>query len=166
MSSLTSSIVRGFGFTIGKSAANSLLSGSSSNKGGIKKSNDLHCWSHEGFEEGDVDITYSRDFKKDEVSWFLFPFALVISAIPFLGLLMNGIFMYRVFIKKHYMYFWEFKWNEHTISDRRTKEGTRDIKVLEKDVVRIERHYPSLKNKIQIISCFIVSFITIYIVNL
>ena len=64
------------------------------------------------------------------------------------------------------MYFWEFKWNEHTISDRRTKEGTRDIKVLEKDVVRIERHYPSLKNKIQIISCFIVSFITIYIVNL
>jgi hypothetical protein len=69
--SILDSVSRGFGFTVGKKIANTLLS---NNNQGVKSSQDLEDWSHRGFKEGDVDFVVSRDFKKDEINWFLFPF--------------------------------------------------------------------------------------------
>lgn len=163
--SIFDSISRGFGFTVGKKIANTLLSGNQVGNQVTNSSQDLEDWSHNGFKEGDVDFVISRNFKKDEINWILFPFTFIISAIPFLGLLINSNFLYKVVLKKHYIYFFDFVWETYKVSDKRTKEGTREVKVLERRLSKTDRFPTPIKNVIQITLSFIVSLVsTLYVI--
>lgn len=161
MSTFVNSIVRGAGFTIGRNLVGD-FGKSKSVKTTHSKSSDLRCYSHEGYSEGDVEITYTRDFTKDYIPWYLYPVAFIISAIPYLGLLMYLRFIYLIFVKKHKMFFWEYKWVTHTISDKRTKSGIREVQILEKDITRIEKHKPTLRNKIEMLLVLLVSIYFTY----
>jgi len=164
MSGFLNSVVKGAGMSIGRNLVGDF--GKSKKPTSYQKSSELECYSNYGYQEGDVEITYSRDYKKDFLAWYLYPVAIVISAIPFIGLLFNLKFFYQIFLKNNKMFFWDFKWNTITVSDRRTKSGIKDIKILQKDISRIERHYPYLRNKIEMGTCMLVSIISIiYIYN-
>lgn len=155
--SFVGSIVRGAGYTIGRNLVGDF---GKSKRVSYNKSADLTCYSHQGYKEGDIDITYTRDFTKDYISWYLYPIAFGVSAIPYIGLLFNLRFLYLIFLKKHKMFFWEYKWVEHTVSDKRTKTGVKEIRILEKDIVRIEKHSPLLRNKIEMGLCLLISTLT------
>lgn len=154
--SILSSIGRGFGTTVGRNIANHVMSENLI----TRKTGDLKCYSEDGWQEGDIDIRYSRDFKKDKVNWILFIFCIPVFIVPVFGLLLSSNFLYKVLIKKHNIYFFDFEWKTFTVSDKRTKTGTKEIKILTKELSRTEEIKAPLESYIQIIVAFLVALVS------
>jgi hypothetical protein len=153
MSNLTSSIVRGFGFTIGRSAANTLLSAPKNKE--VQKSTEIECWSHKGYEENDVEIIYQYDYHGKKLKWYSW----LIFLIPLLNLFKSIPYFYNVFIKKNKMYFYDMKWTTYKVSDGRVKGGIKEVKKLQPELSRVEIYPPYLRNKIESIVSLSISLI-------
>lgn len=143
MSNLTSSIVRGFGFTIGRKVANSLIEPSAKNQ--VYKSNEVDCWSHKGYEENDVEITYDYNYYKKQIKWY----GWVMFLIPILNLFKSIPYFYNVFIKKNMVYYYDMKWVTFKISDGRVKGGIKEVQKLKPELGKVEVYPPYTRNKVE-----------------
>ena len=156
MSNLTSSIVRGFGFSLGRAAANSLLQPSQSKEIVLDTVSDIECMSHKGYEENDVEILNDIRWKKQFIRWWAWPF---VAIIPIINIIMALIYCYKVFIKTYNLHFYDLKWNTYKVSDGRTKSGFREVKKLEMEYNKSEIDLPYTRNKIEAIVSLLISLI-------
>ena len=168
MSTLTSSIVRGFGFTVGKTAANALLQPKPVPVN--KTATGTGCYSHLGYQEGDVEITYDKNWKKSYVGFFGWLFYLL---FPFLNVWVAFIKLISTFSPNTYMHFYEMKWNQYQVSDARFKSGIREVKILQPEFVKSVVDTPRTRNKVEAVIAFMISWIltgplayTIYIMEI
>jgi hypothetical protein len=145
--SIVNAITRGFGFRIGSNLANSLMTPKERVSNKVSTIDELECWSHKGFEEGDVDIV-KTNWTTYQLAWYSYPLAIISGAlvIPFLWYIKD---LYFVFVKKHQMHFYDFKWNTYKVSDRRSKSGTRDVKNLEPVYCKTVSDSVPLRNKLE-----------------
>ena len=84
------SIVRGFGFTVGRRAADSMidnLNRKNSPRTSSTSVKDKTCMSHLGYEENDVEIMYDIKWNKEYVKWYEWPLYLFIPIIPRIAIL-------------------------------------------------------------------------------
>jgi hypothetical protein len=144
MSNLTSSIVRGFGFTLGRAAATSVLTPSKQIVNQNPK--EIECWSHKGYEEGDVESIEEYDYIKKTIKWYEWLFILL---FPVFNCIKTFKYFYYVFIKKNHVSFYDMEWNTYTISDNRTKTGTREIKKLIPVLSKVSEYPPYKRNKVE-----------------
>jgi hypothetical protein len=153
MSNLTSSIVRGFGFTLGRKAANSLIESSSNNQ--VYKSTELDCWSHRGYEENDVEILYDYDYYKKQIKWYSW----IIFLIPILNLFKSIPYFYNVFIKTNRVRYYDMKWVTFKVSDGRVKGGVKEIQKLNPELSKVEVFPPYTRNKVEAIIALFISLL-------
>jgi hypothetical protein len=149
------SIVRGFGFTVGRRAADSMidnLNQKNSPRTSSTSVKDKTCMSHLGYEENDVEIMYDIKWNKEYVKWYEWPLYLFIPVIPVFYALSRA---YKTFVKKYQLHFYDMKWNTYTISDNRAKSGTREIKKLEPVFDKSAPNTPYTRNKIEAILALI-----------
>jgi hypothetical protein len=150
--SLGSSIVRGFGFTLGRKAANVAIDYTSQSP---QKSSQIDCWSHNGYQEGDVEIFYDYDYLRKQIKWYQW----VLFVIPIVGLLKSLSYFYNVFLKKNMVKYYDMKWETFTVSDGRTKSGIREIKKLKPQLGKVEVAPPYLRNKIESIVALLITLL-------
>lgn len=154
MSNLTSSIVKGFGFTLGRAAATSIITPS---KEVINKSTEIDCWSHKGYEENDVEISYDFNYFNKFIKWYTW---VAILFVPYLTIFYTVKYFYNVFIKTNKIYYYDMKWKSFKVSDGRTKSGIRELQKLQPELSKVEIYPPYTRNKIEaIISLAYSSFI-------
>jgi hypothetical protein len=156
MSNLTSSIVRGFGFSLGRAAANSLLQPSHSKEIVLDTVSDIKCMSHKGYEENDVEILYDIRWRKQFIRWWAWIF---FTIVPITNIIMSLIYCYKVFIRTYNIHFYELKWNTYKVSDGRTKSGFREVKKLGMEYCKSEIDSPCTRNKIEAIVSLLISLI-------
>jgi hypothetical protein len=159
MANLISSIVSGFGFTLGRTAATSLLT--SSKQTSNNNSKDTECWSHKGYEEGDVEFICEYEYLNKFIKWYMYP---VIIFLPYLSIFYTLKYFFNVFIIKNKITYYEMKWNTYKVSDARTKSGFREIKKLEPEVCKVEVYPPYTRNKIEAIIALTYSLFIIGII--
>jgi MFS-type transporter involved in bile tolerance (Atg22 family) len=143
MSNLTSSIVRGFGFTLGRAAATSVLTPS---KQVVNDPKEIECWSHRGYEEGDVETITEYEYTRKYIKWYEWLFIL---SMPIFNCILTFRYFYYVFMKKNHVYFYDMVWNTYTVSDGRTKTGTREIKKLIPVLGKVTEYPPYKRNKVE-----------------
>ena len=172
MSGFLNSIVRGAGMSIGRNLVGDFgrRKESKNEATNVYSSNELECWSHKGYEEGDVEFTYDKNsnWGRQYLKWYMWPVS-VFNSLLFITPLFYISNVYHVFIKKHQMHFYDFKWNTYKVSDRRAKSGIREIKILDMVYSNSVTNAPYLRTKIETALQFIlVSWfpITILIYNL
>lgn len=153
MSNLTSSIVKGFGFTLGRKAANSLLEGPSREK--VSKSSEIDCWSHRGYQENDVEILYDYDYYKKQIKWYSW----ILFLIPVINLFKSIPYFYNVFIKKNKVYFYDMKWTFFKVSDGRVKGGIKEIQKLQPELSKSEVFPPYTRNKVESVVALTISLV-------
>ena len=151
MFNLNSSIVKGFGFTLGRTAANALVSSTQTQK--VSKSNEIECFSHLGYQEGDVEISYEYDYYKKQIKWY----AWVIFLFPIVNLFKSIPYFYNVFIKKNKVYFYDMKWVTFQVSDARMKSGIREIKKLQPELGRVDINPPLTRHKVEAVVALSIS---------
>ena len=160
---LLNSMVKGFGFTLGRRAADSFINESSvkRNPTNVK---DLECWSHKGYSEGDVELVEEVTWSNYNVKWY----GWLISIIPIIGLIPAFIRFHKTFIKKSKIYFYDLKWETFKVSDGRTTTGVREIKKLLPQLSKTTVNPPQTRNKVESLIVLLISlFITIInLVNL
>lgn len=122
MGTLSNSIIRGFGSTIGRHAANSILTPKY-----IASPRQIDCYSHEGYQEGDVEIAFDIKWRHNKIK-FIGWLGYIIFPVLNLPFAINRAYM--VFVKKYNMHFYNLEWQERTISDARYKTGLRQLKEL------------------------------------
>lgn len=147
MNNLFSSIIRGFGNTLGRKAANSITS----------TNNESDCYSHRGYEEGDVYAKMDYNYDKERVKWYTWLFFIW---IPFLNLFIAIPYFYNIFIKKNYIHWYEMKWNTLKVSDNRFKSGIKEIKKLKPELTDKQIIKSYTRNKIESIIIIIISLLT------
>jgi hypothetical protein len=153
MSNLTSSIVKGFGFTLGRKAANSLIDSSSKNQ--VYKYSEIDCWSHKGYEENDVEILYDYDYLRKQIKWY----AWIMFLIPIVNLFKSIPYFYNVFIKKNKIYYYDMKWESFKISDGRVKGGIKEVKKLKPELSKVEVYPPYTRNKVESVIALSISLL-------
>lgn len=153
MSNLTSSIVKGFGFTLGRKAANSLIEPSSNKQ--VYKSTEIDCWSHKGYEENDVEILYDYNYYKKQIMWYSW----IMFLIPILNLFKSIPYFYNVFIKKNKIYYYDMKWTTFKVSDGRVKGGIKEIQKLKPELSKVEVFPPYTRNKVESIVSLVLSIL-------
>ena len=153
MSNLTSSIVRGFGFTLGRKAANSLIDSSSKNQ--VYKSNEIDCWSHQGYEENDVEISYDYNYYAKQLKWYSW----IMFIIPIYNLFKSVPYFYNVFLKENKIYYYDMKWTTFKVSDGRVKGGIKEIQKLKPELSKVEVYPPDKRNKVESIIALTISFV-------
>ena len=153
MSNLTSSIVRGFGFTLGRKAATSLINSSSKNQ--VYKSSEIDCWSHKGYEENDVEISYDYDYLRKQIKWY----AWIIFLIPIVNLFKSIPYFYNVFIKKNKIYYYDMKWESFKISDGRVKGGIKEVQKLKPELSKVDVYFPYTRNKVESVIALSISLL-------
>ena len=162
MSTLTNSIVRGFGFTIGRRAATSLLDTPPK----IKNLPDNNmCWSHEGYVEGDPHCVFEHRKKTDIYRGVNLLFLIITSSIPYLGTLIMLSYIRYTFFKKFQINWYILKWKTFQFSDRRYSSGIREEKRLLPEWERSEYDMTVNYTKMKVI-WFILFFWSIVVVNL
>jgi hypothetical protein len=144
MANLASSIVNGFGFTLGRAAATSVLTPSKQTSSNNSK--DIECWSHRGYEEGDVEFICEYEYLNKFIKWYMYP---VILFLPYFSIFYILKYFFNVFIIKNKITYYEMKWNTYKVSDARTKSGFREIKKLEPEICKVEVYPPYTRNKIE-----------------
>jgi hypothetical protein len=152
MSNLTSSIVKGFGLTLGRAAATSLISPA---REAVQKSTEIECWSHRGYQENDVEILYDYDYYKKQIKWY----AWIIFLIPILNLFKSVPYFYNVFIKKNKIYFYDMKWTTFKVSDGRVKGGIKEVQKLTPELGRVDVFPPYTRNKIEAVIALSISLL-------
>ena len=160
MTQLVNSMVRGFGFTLGRKAADVVTSSKKTQPVNSTPTNvkDLECWSHKGYEEDDVKFVEEVVWTRYGVKWY----GWLITFIPIIGLFPALTRFYKTFIKKSKIYFYDFKWETFTISDGRTTTGVREIKKLLPQLSRVSINPPQTRNKVESIFILLISlFMTI-----
>jgi hypothetical protein len=161
MSNLTSSIVRGFGFTLGRAAATSVLTSSKQLVNDDPK--DIVCLSHKGYEEGDVKSITEYDYLKKTIKWYEWLFILF---IPLLNCILSFKYFYNVFIKKNHVYFYDMVWKTYTVSDGRTKSGVKEIKKLIPELSKVSEYPPYKRNKVESLIALVISLFYLSIIIL
>jgi hypothetical protein len=153
MSNLTSSIVKGFGFTLGRKAANSLIESTSKNQ--VYKSSEIDCWSHKGYEENDVEISYDYNYYQKQMKWYSW----ILFLVPIVNLYKSIPYFYNVFIKKNKVYYYDMKWVSFKISDGRVKGGIKEVQKLKPELGKVEIYPPSTRNKIESVIALAISIV-------
>lgn len=151
MSNLTSSIVKGFGFTLGRKVANVLTDSSNYQK--IQKSSEIDCWSHKGYQENDVESTVEYDYLKKQIKWYSW----IIYLIPIVNLFKSLPYFYNVFIKKNKIFYYDMKWETFQVSDGRVKGGIKEVKKLKPVLGKVEVYPPYTRNKIEAVVALLIS---------
>jgi hypothetical protein len=155
---------------VGRNVANDAYYGSRSSTDKIYKLKNLICYSTQGYQEGDVEIRYDTLWSLEYQKWYVWPTVVIAGLIPYIGFIGPICFMpnlCRVFFKKYQMHFFNFEWNTYKVQDRRTKEGTKDIKVL--DMVyngQSCRDLPHLRNKIEAILLILIPLVLCYLTTI
>jgi len=154
--SIVNAITRGFGFRIGSNLANSLMEPKQKATNKIVTIDELECWSHKGYEAGDVEFTYDKGshWNRQYIKWYMWPVSLF-NGLLFITPLFYISDLYNVFIKKHQIHFYTFKWNTYKVSDRRSKSGIREIKNLDMVYDKSVVNPPYLRTKIETIIQFL-----------
>ena len=143
MSNLISSIVRGFGFTLGKTAANAVIDSTKSQK--VYKSNEVDCWSHQGYQENDVEILYEYDYYTKQLKWYTW----IVFLIPILNLFKSIPYFFNVYLKKNKVYYYDMKWETFKVSDGRVKGGVKEVQKLKPILGKVEVFPPYTRNKVE-----------------
>lgn len=118
---LVNSMVRGFGFTLGKAAANKTMSSFTP-----KEDNQKINWENEGWVEGDVDVVFDHKKKGDPYQGVGLLFSIVFCLIPYVGILTCLSYIPYTFFKKFRVHWFEFQTRKFTYDDKRFKNGTRE----------------------------------------
>lgn len=139
---MLNSIVRGFGLTLGRAAATSLIT---PKREVIQKSTEIECWSHRGYVENDVEILYDYNYYSKQIKWYTW----VVFIIPILNLFKSIPYFYNVFIKKNNVYYYDMKWVSFKVSDGRVKGGVKEIQKLQPELGKVEVFKPYLRNKVE-----------------
>lgn len=131
MGQLTSSIVRGFGFTLGRMGAQAAVQSivKEPTKNPYKSANAYYCYTEQGYEEGDYDIKfdYNRRSYQGVGNWILISLGMVVwVAIPYVNIFLWLITLLS-FSKTQYLHFYKMEYKTFRISDRRYKDGYREI---------------------------------------
>jgi len=154
MSNLTSSIVRGFGFTVGRTAATALLT---PKPVPVKSSTGTGCYSQFGYAEDDVEITYDRNWRKYTIAWYGWIGFLI---FPFLNVWFATVRLLTTFVSNTQMHFYNMKWHDHKAPDARYKSGFKEFKILKPVYVKSVEDKPTTRNKVEAVLAFLVSWIT------
>jgi len=148
MSQLTNSIVRGFGFTLGRMGAQAAVQTLTKKpkKNYYSGVDPYYCYTNLGFEENDIDIKfdYNQRSYRGFFNWVLIILgAMVWILIPYLNIFI-WVLSLRSFSKNHYMHFYKMVYKTFKITDRRYKEGYREVVSLKPEYTesRIDSTYP------------------------
>lgn len=153
MSNLISSIVRGFGFTLGRTAANSLINSTQVQK--VHKFKEIDCWSHNGYQEDDVESIVEYDYLKKQIKWYSW----IIYFIPIINLFKSIPYFYNVFIKKNKIYYYDMKWESFQVSDGRVKGGIKEVKKLQPVLGKVEVYPPYIRNRVESVISILLSLL-------
>lgn len=133
MSTLTNSMVRGFGFTLGKAAANKTLNSFSS-----KQDDQKIVWENQGWEDGDVDVLFEHTKKNDPYRGVTLFFTIILCLIPYVGVITCLFLIKHTFFKKFKVFYFQFNNNTFTYSDKRFKNGKREEERLVREVTKVD----------------------------
>ena len=153
-------MVRGFGWTIGKAAANGALK--SLNK---QNKNQEINWSSEGYTENDDYVTFDHSKKTDSYYGFTLVCFIIFSFIPYLGMLFILMGIPQTFFKKFYTHWFVMKWKTYQYSDRRFTDGIREERKLEPEHVESDLDLSVNYQRMRII-WFILFILQIYMINI
>lgn len=159
---LTNSIVRGFGWTIGKAAANKTMDSFKA-----KEDNQKINWENEGWVEGDVEVEFDHKRKSDPYQGGGLFFTIVLCLIPYIGILTCLTYIPYTFFRNFKMNWFEFQTKKFVYDDRRFKNGMREEYRLVKVHTRSEDDSTVNYTKMRIIwlSLTILSIVMINIVK-
>lgn len=155
MSDLGSSIVRGFGHTVGRTAANALLQPSSIPV--MPRGSKIDCYSREGWEEGQIQLRSDMGWIGFQVAWHHW---LAYLLFPFFNVAYALVRFYKTFIPKYYTHFYEMQWQDKKVSDARYKSGIREFKVLQPVYSNSVISEPRTRNKVEAIVALVISLAT------
>lgn len=152
--SIVSAITRGFGFRIGSNFANSLMEPKQKVTNNVATIDELECWSHKGYAEGEVEIIKDINWRSKRQKWYMWPVH-IFNGCFFITPLFYIKDTYNIFFKNYYLHFYDFKWNTYKVSDRRAKTGIREVKNLDMIHSKSVIDTPPLRNKIETIIVFV-----------
>jgi hypothetical protein len=118
---LTNSIVRGFGFTIGKRAANSAIDSFKP-----KEDNQKINWENVGWVEGDTDVEFDHKRKGDPYQGLGLFITTIFCLIPYIGIITCLSYIPYTFFKKFKTHYFDFEKRKFVYQDGRYKNGIRE----------------------------------------